>query len=201
MQLFIFKHSKFVFQSFKKTRSKILEVTNDDFYNGVKSQYKLLHILGYTKMTNSGKFYSEQCPFEYYKISQILSFSCSLLQFYCTSSPPPTAARCCLHPCTRVRLPRCSSSRRLGQHLSHRLAAPHAAARPAPCRRRSAAAAPHRLRLLAPTAVASPLHYQQQQHLLCPISISSFSSAALPRQHQQHLLCPNTPPATAASPI
>jgi hypothetical protein len=89
-----------------------------------------------------------------------------------TSSPPPTAARCCLHPCRRLRLPRCSSSRHLGQHLSHRFAAPHAPARPAPCRRRSAAAAPHRLRLLAATAVASPL----PQH---SISNSSFSSATL----------------------
>jgi hypothetical protein len=34
---------------FQKIWNKILEIANDVYYNGVKSQYKLLHILGYTK--------------------------------------------------------------------------------------------------------------------------------------------------------
>jgi hypothetical protein len=44
---------------FKRIRNEILEIANDVYYNGVKSQYKPLYILGYTKITNSYKFYSE----------------------------------------------------------------------------------------------------------------------------------------------
>jgi hypothetical protein len=38
---------KFVFQSFKKSRNKILEVANDEYYKHAKSQYEILCILGY----------------------------------------------------------------------------------------------------------------------------------------------------------
>jgi hypothetical protein len=44
---------------FWKFQNKILEIANDVYNNGAKSQYKLLHILGYTKMIISNKFYSE----------------------------------------------------------------------------------------------------------------------------------------------
>jgi hypothetical protein len=37
----------------------MLEPTNDECYNGVKSQYKLICILGYIKLTNYDKFYNE----------------------------------------------------------------------------------------------------------------------------------------------
>jgi ubiquitin-protein ligase len=41
----------------KRNWKKILEVTNDECYNGVKFQYTLICILGYT-LTKSDKFYS-----------------------------------------------------------------------------------------------------------------------------------------------
>ena len=43
----------------QKIRIKILQIANDVYYNGVKFQYKILHIVGYRKITNSDKFCSE----------------------------------------------------------------------------------------------------------------------------------------------
>jgi hypothetical protein len=73
-----FKYSKFIFQSTKKNRNKILEVTNDECYRGVKSQYKLICFLSYTKLTKSEKIYSTEVCTIHYKICQYLLFLCSL---------------------------------------------------------------------------------------------------------------------------
>jgi hypothetical protein len=51
----------------------MLEPTNDECYNGVKSQYKLISILGYTKLTKSEKFYNTKMCTIRYKNYQNLS--------------------------------------------------------------------------------------------------------------------------------
>jgi hypothetical protein len=59
MQPFIKKNPKLYFTVSKKSE-KILDVANDVCYEHAKSQCEILCILGYRKMTKSGKF----CSFE-----------------------------------------------------------------------------------------------------------------------------------------
>jgi hypothetical protein len=73
---------------FKKIWNKILEIVNDVYYNSVECQYKLFYILGYTKMTNSDKFYSESAYFNTIKFLRFYQFRVTwntnqfALQFY-----------------------------------------------------------------------------------------------------------------------
>jgi hypothetical protein len=54
------------FEVLKNYETKNLEIANDLCYNGAKSQYKLICILGYRKLTKFHKFYSlEMCTVHY----------------------------------------------------------------------------------------------------------------------------------------
>jgi hypothetical protein len=54
-----FQALRICISKFQKIQIEILEIANDVYYNGLKSQYKLLYILGYTKITNFDNFNSE----------------------------------------------------------------------------------------------------------------------------------------------
>jgi hypothetical protein len=60
--VFIFKHSKSYFKNLKNLIKKPLEVANNVYQKRLRSQFKPLYILAYTKIIKSDKLYSvEMC--------------------------------------------------------------------------------------------------------------------------------------------
>jgi hypothetical protein len=68
--VYIYKHSKFIFQSFRKIQNKILGIANDKYYKLARSQYKILCILDYIKIIKSEIFIVNSAYFNTYNLPQ-----------------------------------------------------------------------------------------------------------------------------------